>query len=194
MKEKKEKLVKGNEASPKKRSPLTYTIVGGIGLIAFILILAVVIALMSGKPSKKTAEKVVKSYIEAMNDADGDKFLNTIDPEGYIIFQEEGEKKFDKNYKDKKDYIKEYLEDHDYDDMDEAKESLAATFKSTYKYTSSEYSVKQITSVAKSSRSKNIKVVKAKIKYKNSYSSDTKTMKFYLMKVKGKYKVVGMER
>ena len=177
---------------PKTKKILTFSIIGGVALVALIIII-ILIATLAGKPNKKEAEKIVKDFLEAMNDADEEKFIKAIDTEGFIIFNEEGEKKFDKKYNDKKKYIKEYLENEDIDDLEEAEEDLASAFKSSYRYSSTEYSLNEISSTEKSSKSKKIKIIKAKLKAKGSYSTDNKTVKFYVIKVSGKYKIVGID-
>lgn len=179
---------------PKTKKIITCSIIGGVALIVLIVIIALVAGL-SGKPSKGKSEELVKSYLKAVQEADDEKFENLIDVKGYIIFKEEGEKKFDAKYKDKETYIKKYLKDKNYDDVSEAKDSISSSFKSRYSYSSKEYSLKEITSIKKSNRSKKICEIKAKVKAKSSYSSssDTKNLKLYVMKVDGKYKIIGAE-
>lgn len=182
------------QMDPKTKKILTFSIIGGAALLALILII-VFIACFGGKPSKKESEKLVKKYLQAATDDDADKFAEIIDTEGYIIYKEEGIKKFDKKYKDKKKYLKEYYEDNDLDGLSEAEDEVAETFENKYYsyYSTYEYSLKEITSIEKLNSSKKLKVIKAKVKVDNGYSKDTKTMKFYVMKVSGKYKIVAVE-
>lgn len=182
------------EMDPKKKKILTFSIIGGVALLALILII-VILVVFAGKPSKSEAEKLVKKYLQAATDGDGDKFSEIIDTEGYIIYKEEGVKKFDKKYKDKKKYLKEYYEDNDLEGLSDAEDWVATTFENRYYtyYTSREYTLKEIVSIEKLNSSKKLKVIKAKVKVDNGYSKDTQTMKFYVMKVKGKYKIVGVE-
>lgn len=190
------KDVEKKSMDPKTKKIITFSIIGGVALIVLVLIIALIVGI-SGKPSKSKSEELVKSYLKAVQEADEDKFEKLIDAKGYIIFQEEGEKKFDKKYKDKEKYIKDYLKDKNYDDITEAKDSIISSFKSKYSYyyNSKEYSLKEITSVKKSNRSKKIVEIKAKVKVKSSYSSssDTKNLKLYVLKVDGEYKVIGAE-
>ena len=196
--QKKESKNKG-EKKPidlKNKKIITFTIIGGVALIVLVIIIALIAGMVS-KPSKSKSEELVKSYLKAVQDADGDKFGKLIDIKGYIIFNEEGEKKFAAKYKDKEKYIKDYLKDKNYDDISEAKDSIISSFKSkySYSYNSKEYSLKEITSIKKSNRTNKITIIKAKVKVKSSYSSssDTKNLKLYVMKVDGEYKIIGAE-
>ncbi len=200
MDEKKEEKKIGNKdvvkkaMDPKKKKIITFSIIGGAALIVFIILIALILS-MAGKPSKSKSEELVKSYLKAINDSDEDKFGDLIDTKGYIIFNEEGEKKFDRKYKEKDTYIKKYLDDKNYDDISDAEDYILSQVSSKYSYSYKEYSLKEIASVEKSSKSSKIKEIKAKVKVKSSYStsSDTKTLKLYVIKVDGKYKVVGSE-
>ncbi len=178
---------------PKNKKILTFSLVGGIAVVALIII-AIVIACFAGKPSKSKSEEIIKDYLAAINDKSEDEFAKVIDTKGYIVYKEEGEKKFDKKYDDKK-YIKNYLEDNNFDELSDAESSITTTLKNKYKYSSKEYSLKEITSIKKSSKSKKIKIIKAKLKVKSSYSSssDTANLKLYVIKVDGKYKVINAE-
>lgn len=178
---------------PKNKKILTFSLVGGIAVVA-IIIIAIIIACFAGKPSKSKSEEIIKDYLAAINDKSEDEFAKVIDTKGYIVYKEEGEKKFDKKYDDKK-YIKNYLEDNNFDELSDAESSITTTLKNKYKYSSKEYSLKEITSIKKSSKSKKIKIIKAKLKVKSSYSSssDTANLKLYVIKVDGKYKVINAE-
>ena len=157
-------------------------------------IIAIIIACFAGKPSKSKSEEIIKDYLAAINDKSEDEFAKVIDTKGYIVYKEEGEKKFDKKYDDKK-YIKNYLEDNNFDELSDAESSITTTLKNKNKYSSKEYSLEEITSIKKSSKSKKIKIIKAKLKVKSSYSSssDTANLKLYVIKVDGKYKVINAE-
>lgn len=178
---------------PKNKKILTFSLVGGIAVVA-IIIIAIIIACFAGKPSKSKSEEIIKDYLAAINDKSEDEFAKVIDTKGYIVYKEEGEKKFDKKYDDKK-YIKNYLEDNNFDELSDAESSITTTLKNKNKYSSKEYSLKEITSIKKSSKSKKIKIIKAKLKVKSSYSSssDTANLKLYVIKVDGKYKVINAE-
>lgn len=186
------KDVKSSNNSKKKI--ITFSIIGGVALIAIILVI-VLISAFAGKPSKSEAEKLVKKYLQAATDDEAEQFADIIDTEGYIIYKEEGVKKFDKKYSNKKKYLKDYYEDHNLDGLSEAKDEVAETFENRYYtyYSSKEYTLKEITSIEKLNSSKKLKVIKAKVKVKYSSTSDTQTMKFYVMKVDGKYKIVAVE-
>ena len=82
-----------------------------------------------------------------------------------------------------------------FDELSDAESSITTTLKNKYKYSSKEYSLKEITSIKKSSKSKKIKIIKAKLKVKSSYSSssDTANLKLYVIKVDGEYKIVSAE-
>ena len=149
---------------------------------------------MAGKPSKAKSEELVKDYLKAVNDDDADEFAKLIDVKGYIIFNEESEKKFDKKYKSK-NYINDYLKDNNYDELSDVKDAISSKFKNKYTYSSKEYSLKEITEVKKSTKSKKVKIIKAKVKVKTSYSSstDTANLKLYVIKVDGEYKIVRAE-
>ena len=170
-----------DEKAPKtkNRRVLTFSLVGGIAVVILLIIVLVVISLL-GKPSKKQSEKLIKDYLSAINDKD--------------VFKEESEKKFDKKYKDK-DYIKKYLKDNSYEDISDVEDSISSEFKSKYGYYSREYSFKEISEIKKSGKSKKIKIIKAKVKTKSKYSSnsDTVNLKLYVIKVDGNYKIVGAE-
>lgn len=193
---KKENSENLDASNGKKKKIILFSVIGAV-----VLVLAIIIGIIianAGKPSKKEAEKIVKSYISAFNDADGDKMIDIIDAEGMIIFQEEGEKKFNKKYKDKKKYVKNWIEDKDLDDIEDVEDKLKDSFESTNSSGRYEASLKEIVSVKKSEKSSKLAVIKAKIKMKTeSYysedSSETKTIKFYVLKVKGKYKIVGTD-
>ena len=177
---------------PKNKKILAFSLVGGIAVIALIII-AIVIACFAGKPSKSKAEDVIKDYLSAINDRSEDEFAKVIDTKGYIVYKEEGEKKFDKKYNDKK-YIKNYLEDNNFDELSDVEKSITKALKGKY-YSSREYSLKEITSIKKSDKSKKIKVIKAKlkVKYSSSSSSSTVNLKLYVIKVDGEYKVINAE-
>lgn len=182
-----------DEKSSKKKKIITYSVAGG--LVLLIVILAIALILNLNKISKGDAEKLVKSYITAVNDKDGEKYLGLVDTKGYIIFKEEGEKKFKEKYKDKDKYIKKYMSSNDYDDFEDVEYDVEKNFKSLYRYSSNEYSFKEIKEIKKSEKSSNIVVVKAKIKVKSKYSTatDNKTLVLYTVKVNGKYKIIGEE-
>lgn len=184
-----------DEKAPKtkNRRVLTFSLVGGIAVVILLIIVLVVISLL-GKPSKKQSEKLIKDYLSAINDKDGDEYIKLIDTKGYIVFKEESEKKFDKKYKDK-NYIKKYLKDNSYEDISDVEDSISSEFKSKYGYYSREYSFKEISEIKKSGKSKKIKIIKAKVKTKSKYSSnsDTVNLKLYVIKVDGNYKIVGAE-
>lgn len=166
-------------------------------IVIVAVIIAVIIAAILGitalgsKPNKKKAEEIVKNYLEAMSDGDGDKMLELIDDKGYIIFNEYGEKKFDKKYKDAKKYVNNYLEEKKYDDLEDATKDIAKKFENNNKYY--KYDFKEIVSIEKSSKSKKIIIVKAKVKQKTDYATNNNTIKLYLVKVKSQFKVVGVE-
>ena len=65
----------------------------GITIIVLLGLIILCLATSLNKPSKNTAEKLIKNYIKAMNEDDGARALSVIDAEGYLIYQEEGEKK-----------------------------------------------------------------------------------------------------
>ncbi|MBP3502755.1 MAG: hypothetical protein J6K42_04685 [Clostridia bacterium] len=190
------KDVEKKSMNPKTKKIITFSVIGGVALIVLVIVIALIVGML-GKPSKRKSEELVKSYLKAVEEADGDKFEKLIDTRGYIIFQEEGEKKFDAKYKDKDKYIKKYLKDKNYDDISDATDSIVSSFKSknSYYYSSKEYTLKEMTSVKKSNRSKKIVEIKAKVKVKrsSSSSSDTKNLKLYVIKVDGEYKIIGAE-
>lgn len=189
-----QKDVEKKSIDPKTKKIITFSVIGGVALIVLIVLLILIIGML-GKPSKNKAEDIVKSYLKAVEEDDADKFEKLIDAKGYIIFKEEGEKKFDAKYKDKEKYIKKYLDNKNYDDVSEAKDAIVSSFKSKYSYKTKEYTLKEITEIKKSNRSKKIVEVKAKVKVKRktSSSSDTKNLKLYLLKVDGQYKIVGAD-
>ena len=189
-KKKKDGEINSNMDSKKKKA-ITFGVVGGIVLI--IIILAVTIFLICAKPSKKTAEKIVKSYLGAIEDYDGARWLSLIDSKGYIIYQKEGESKFNEKYKDKEDYINKYLDDNFYDDMDDAEDEISSDFVRSYKYDLRDYEFKEISYIKKSKKSDKLFQIKAKVKVKSSYSTDIKNLILYTIKVDGKYKIVDAE-
>ena len=185
--------VEKNLNDEKKKKIMLFSIIGGVTIL--LLILIIVIFSMMSKPSKNKAENLVKNYLKAVNEHDGEKLSKILDIKGYIIFNEEDEKKFDKNYKNKEKYIKDYVDEKNYDDLADAKESILKKFESRYSYSSKEYTLKEVTEVKKSNRSKKIYVIKGKVKVKSTYYSttDTKNIKLYVIKADGEYKVVGAE-
>ena len=188
----------GQDTSAPKTNGKTKIIVFSIvGVILAIAIISGIIALIvnAGKPSKKQAEKVVKSYLEAISEKDEDGILKQIDMDGYVILKEEGEKKFDKKYKEKGSYVKKYMDKNYIDDKDELGDKIVYNEKAVFgnSYGSYEYSLKEITSVKKSSKSGKVAIIKAKISKKTSSGKDTVTLRLYVMKKDGKYKVIGSE-
>lgn len=189
------KIVDSKEpnTAPKNKRLLAFSLVGGIAVV--IVVIAIVLLICAiGKPSKSKSKEIIEDYLKAVNEDDSDLYAKLIDAKGYIIFNEEGEKKFDKKYKSK-NYISNYLEDKSYDDLSDAKDAIVQKFKSKYMYLSKEYSFKELTEVKKSNKSKKIYIIKAKLKVKSSYSSssDTTNLKLYVIKVDGKYKVINAE-
>ena len=186
-------------ADPVKSGNKTKVIVISVIAVAIVLLLiAGIVALAKnlGKPSKKQAEKLVKSYIDAINDDDEEDILSQIDVDGYTVFQavDEKESKFDKKYKKKKDTVEDFMDDKNLDDKDELEDYIVENeedeFYTDYGY---EYTFKSISSVKKSSKSSKIAVIKAKVKIETSYSDYTRTLVLYVMKVSGKYKVIGSQ-
>jgi len=115
--------------------------------------------------------------------------------DGYVILSEEGEKKFDNKYKEKGSYVKKFMSKNYIDDKDELGDRIFDQEKSTFNisYGSYEYSLKEITSVKKSTKSKKVAIIKAKVSKKSSYDKDTINVRFYVIKTDGKYKIVGTE-
>ncbi|MBR2704241.1 MAG: hypothetical protein IKE91_02110 [Clostridia bacterium] len=181
------------ESAPAKSGNKTKVIVISVIAVAVaLLLIAGIVALVKnlGKPSKSQAKKVVESYLEAINDDDDDALIKLIDTDGYVILKEEKESKFDKKYKKKSSYVKDFMEDNNIDDEEELEDKITSNegyiFGSSY-----EYSLKEITSVKKSSKSSKIAIIKAKVKRESSYSKDTETLTLYVIKSGGKYKVIG---
>lgn len=181
------------DAAPAGSGNKTKVIVISVIAIAVVLLLiAGIVALAKnlGKPSKNQAKKVVESYLEAINEDDDDELIKQIDVDGYVILKEENESKFDKKYKKKSSYIKDFMDDKNLDDKEELEEKI--TDNEGYIFGSSyEYSLKEITNVKKSSKSSKIAIIKAKVKKESSYSKDTVTLTLYVIKSGGKYKVIG---
>lgn len=162
-------------------------------LIITLLILSIVcLAKYIDKPSKKTATKLVETYLEAINENDGTVAMSVIDAEGYAIYEAEGEAGFDKTYKKKKLFFEEYYEDNDYEGLEDYKDHLSDSFENNHKYNSYEYSLGKIISIEKSKDSKKIYIIKVKVKKQSSYTFNSETMKFYVIKINGKYKIIGM--
>ncbi len=170
-------------------------IIGFVSLVVVLFLIAGIVLLVKnlGKPSKGQAKKVVESYLDALNEDDNDALIKQIDVDGYVVFRDvEGkESKFDKKYKKKSSVVNDFMEDKNIDDRDELEEKVATNegyvFGSSY-----EYSLKEITSVKKSSKSSKISIIKAKVKKESKYGSkDTDTLTLYVIKSGGKYKVIG---
>jgi len=92
-----ESTIAQESTAPKSKGKtkiIVFSIVGVLLAIA-IIVGIVLIVKNAGKPSKKQAEKIVKSYLEAINDKDSESVLKQIDMDGYVILSEEGEKKLD---------------------------------------------------------------------------------------------------
>lgn len=175
---------------PKTKRICAFSLVGAIVVIAIIIMIIAIITSM-GKPSKSKAEDLVEEYLSAVNEHNGEDFIKLVDAKGYIIIREENEKSFAKKYKNE-DYINEYMEDKNYDDISDVEDEISNEFKNKYMYSSKEYSLKEITEIKKSSKSNKIIIIKAKVKVKSkTYSTtDTKTMKLYVTKVDGSYKII----
>lgn len=182
------------DANPVQSGNKTKVIVISVIAVAIaLLLIAGIVALVKnlGKPSKNQAKKVVESYLEAINEDDDDELIKLIDTDGYVILKEEKESKFDKKYKKKSSYVEDFMEDNNLDDKEELEEKIVSNegyiFGSSY-----EYSLKEITSVKKSSKSSKLAIIKAKVKKESSYGTkDTETLTLYVIKSGGKYKVVG---
>ena len=188
------KDVENVEKQGKNKKILTISLVSLVAIIILIVAIVFIIGALS-KPSKKVSEELVKDYLTAVNDVDGEKFTDLIDLNGYIIYKEEDAKKFDKKYKDKDKYLKNYMKDKNHDDKSDVESKIADTFENNNSYKYKEYTFKEITSIKKSSKSKKIVVIKAKVKTKTKYSdtSETSNLKLYVIKVSGEYKIVGAE-
>ena len=180
------------KAPNNKKKIITFSIIGAVALIAIIAVVIILVNVL-GKPSKSQAQKIAESYISALNDKDEDALAKLIDADGYVIFKEEKESKFDTKYKEKNSYIKKYMDKNNIDDKDELEEKIAKEEYSNARASYYEYSFKEITDVKKSSKSSKIIVIKAKVNKKTSYDKESKVLRLYVMKVSGKYKIVGTE-
>lgn len=180
------------KASGNKSKVILFSVVGVVALI-FVIVGIVVCANVFGKPSKNQAKKLAQSYISAINDKDDDALIKLIDADGYVIFKEEKESKFDSKYKDRSSYIKKYLDKNNIDDREELEEKIAKEEINNARPSYYEYSFKEITDIKKSSKSSKIIVIKAKVSQKTSYDKESKVLRLYVMKVSGKYKVIGSE-
>ena len=174
----------------KKKKIITFSVIGGIALV---IILIVAILLIGGKPSKKNAKEIVELYLEAVNNYDGEKFLDLLDSSGYIIYHDGGEDEFNKKYNNKNDNIKEYLDRNFYDNLKDAEEEISNSFRRTYKYDLYEYELAEISYIGKSKKSNKLAIIKAKVNIKSVSSNDTKELVIYTTKVDGKYKIVSAE-
>ncbi|MBP3707951.1 MAG: hypothetical protein J6J36_05020 [Clostridia bacterium] len=204
---KKEKKVKAEPAeavdtnnAKKKKKIILFSSIAGVAVLLLILIIVLVVNL-TGKPNKKTSEALVKDFLEAVNDKDGDEFVKLVDTKGYVIFNEEKESKFNDKYKKKDEYFKRYQKKNNFDDAEDVDDSIASSFKSSvssklgsqYSYTDCECSLKEIAEISKSKKSSKLIVIKAKVKVKSTYSTDVKTLRLYTVKSSGEYKIVGYE-
>lgn len=162
-------------------------------LIVVLLILSIIfVAKALDKPSKKTSEKLVEKYLEAINENDGSIAMSVIDAEGYLIYSKEGEPEFDKVYKKRKEYLEEFYEDNDYEGIEDYKDSLSDDFENKHRYNLYRYTLGKIISIEKSKDSKKISTIKVKVKKKSNYTVNVETMKFHVIKVNGQYKIIGM--
>lgn len=203
----KEKIVKNKPTeaantsdSEKKKKIILFSSIAGAATLLLILIVVLVVNL-TGKPNKKVSEALVKDFLEAVNDKDGDAFVKLVDAKGYVIYNEEKESKFNEKYKKKDDYFKKYQKKNNLDDAGEVDDFIAGAFKSSvssklgsqYSYAGYECSLKEITEINKSKKSNKLITIKAKVKVKSTYSTDVKTLRLYTIKSSGKYKIVGYE-
>lgn len=187
------------DAKKKKKIILFSSIAGAVALLLILVI--VLLVNLTGKPNKKTSENLVKDFLEAVNDKNGDDFVKLVDSKGYAIFNEEKESKFNEKYKKKDEYFKRYQKKNDFDDAEDVDDFIASKFKSSissqlgsqYTYSSCECSLREITDISKSKKSNKLIIIKAKVKIKSTYSSDVKTLRLYTTKTDGKYKIVGYE-
>ena len=187
------------DAQKKKKIVLFSSIAGAVALLLILIIVLVVN--LTGKPNKKTSEALVKDFLEAVNDKDGDAFVELVDAKGYVIYNEEKESKFNDKYKKKDDYFKKYQKKNNLDDAGDVDDFIAKSFKSSvssklgsqYSYANYECSLKEITDINKSKKSNKLITIKAKVKVESTYSTDVKTLRLYTIKSSGKYKIVGYE-
>lgn len=183
---------KSDEGGSKKTKIILFSVIGSVVVVALIAII-IILANVLSKPSKGEAKKIAQSYISAINDKDKDALLKTIDSDGYIIFKEEGEKKFNEKYKEKSQYIRKYMDKNNLDDSDDLDKQVLKDFNTDLKYSSFNYTVKEVTDVKKSSKSNKLVLIKAKVRVESSYVDTTKVLRLYVTKVKGKYKIVSAE-
>src|SRR5574344_1742524 len=156
-------------------------IIGGIVLAIIVIISVICITIyMCNKPNKDKAKQVVEEYIAAMTEGNGEKMISTIDSEGYIIFKEDKEKNFDKNYKNKSDFVNNYLAKNEISDLNLAKQRISAEFESKFGYY--KYSMNEITGIDNSDVSKNIIIVRCKIELRSNRYNTLNTARFYLLK------------
>ena len=184
----------------KKKKIILFSSIAGAAVLLLILIIVLVVNL-TGKPNKKTSEALVKDFLEAVNDEDGDEFVKLVDTKGYVIFNEEKESKFNDKYKKKDEYFKRYQKKSNFDDAEDVDNFIDNSFESTigsqlgsqYLYTDCKCSLKEITEINKSKKSSKLVIIKAKVKIKSEDSTDVKTLRLYTIKSSGEYKIVGYE-
>lgn len=179
-----------NKILNKLNKKVIISIIIAIVVIALIGVSIIIYNIMS-KPSEKKATELINTYIQAMTEADGQLMIQNFDVEANTILEQEGERKFAKNYKDKDEYIQKYLKENNYENIDELKNNVVTKFESSYGYY--QYELKEIKSIEKSDKCKKIIVVRAKVKLQSKYYSRVDTARFYLLKVDGQYKIIDAE-
>lgn len=81
---------------PKNKKILTFSLVGGIAVVA-IIIIAIIIACFAGKPSKSKSEEIIKDYLAAINDKSEDEFAKVIDTKDILYTKKKAKKSLIKN-------------------------------------------------------------------------------------------------
>ena len=85
------------------------------------------------------------------------------------------------------------MDKNNLDDSDDLDKQVLKDFNTDLKYSSFNYTVKEVTDVKKSSKSNKLVLIKAKVRVESSYVDTTKVLRLYVTKVKGKYKIVSAE-
>ena len=178
------------EEGTKKTFPIKKTIIT-------VIVVAIVLALLIGiiNSVKPSPEKTVKNFLKLINKGKIAKAYEYVDIVGMEVFSVNDLEDFVDDYKDFKD-------DHE-DEIEDAEETMKE-YAEEYEEELEDYDefsveIKKISKAKKVKKAKNLYKVTAKVKTvvkedeDDDTDRDTNKIDFYVYKVNGKYKIVGMK-
>ena len=164
-----------------------------IAVVAIVVVILAIVGIVNAvKPSP---EKAVKSFLKNLDSKKIEKAIDQMDFVGMAAFDEceDDYEDFKDNYNDFKDeYEDDKEETEEY--IDEMVEELQDTIDDLDEFN---VEIKEVKKARKVKDAKNLYKVRAKIKTIVKSDDDTErdnsTIDFYVYKVSGKYKIVGMD-